>query len=670
MRVNMAAKIIVLISLQILMGGVCLLAKPVCSTLAECETAWQYADSLTKTRIINAATTFNSAAVPLLITALKDPESVVRRNADGALRSLGPMAKDAIPDLINTFRDAWFEDKPDAAITLGKIGPDAVPALIDALRDENWTVRRGAAIALGEIGPEAKEAVPTLIGALKDEPHVRLVAAVALGEMGAAAKDAVPAMIDVLTGAYFSIPPPKGLMEPLKKLGLLAIPALKESLNSPDRLIRVFVAEALGELGSASKDAVPALIRALKDDDQQVRENAAESLGKIGLEGEKSIPALIDVLNDNRYAGAALVKLGKRSVPFLLNALKNADVKCEAVHALGEIGSEAKDAVSDLIEMLGDTEYCIKRNAAVALAKISPTSPGVVPALISLLADGSVGAIEALGEMGPNAKDAVPALVKTLKDVDFSARLAIIEALGKIGPAADEAAATLGNMLGDESRDIRISAGKALGRMGPAAKDAAPAIISALKDSDLELSVGLKDLLKKMGPAAVPALIDALKNVDGDVKYRAIEVLGEIGPDAVEAIPSLEAIRKYNESFRNVAAEAISGIQARPVKKKISMESHSRTDSSVAGDVGGGKSVRAIKTRFVLRAKTASNVFLAGTFTSWGNREMTRNDDVWEVWVYILPGTYKYYFVVDGEIVPDPGKPIASDGKSLLTVGN
>ena len=56
-------------------------------------------------------------------------------------------------------------------------------------------MRINAALALGGIGPAAKDAVPALIIALKDEEeNIRLTAALALGDNGPAAKDAVPAL--------------------------------------------------------------------------------------------------------------------------------------------------------------------------------------------------------------------------------------------------------------------------------------------------------------------------------------------------------------------------------------------------------------------------------------------------------------------------------------------
>jgi HEAT repeat protein len=69
----------------------------------------------------------------------------------------------------------------EASRTIGPEAKEAVPALIAALKDQDAGVRWEAATALGEIGLEAKEAVPALIAALKDQNElVRWYAARAL----------------------------------------------------------------------------------------------------------------------------------------------------------------------------------------------------------------------------------------------------------------------------------------------------------------------------------------------------------------------------------------------------------------------------------------------------------------------------------------------------------
>lgn len=59
----------------------------------------------------------------------------------------------------------------EAVWALGNFGPRAVPVLISALRDTDPVVRRWAANVLFKIGPAAKDAVPALAQALKKDTN-------------------------------------------------------------------------------------------------------------------------------------------------------------------------------------------------------------------------------------------------------------------------------------------------------------------------------------------------------------------------------------------------------------------------------------------------------------------------------------------------------------------
>jgi hypothetical protein len=64
----------------------------------------------------------------------------------------------------------------------------------EALKSPDVNIRREAAKALGEIGPGAKDAVPELIEALRDE-DMDLITVCALGNVGPAARAAAPVII-------------------------------------------------------------------------------------------------------------------------------------------------------------------------------------------------------------------------------------------------------------------------------------------------------------------------------------------------------------------------------------------------------------------------------------------------------------------------------------------
>lgn len=65
---------------------------------------------------------------------------------------------------------------------LGPAAKDAVPALVEALKDNDSAVRSYAASTLGKIGPAARDAVPALKALSENDPNpdVRGVAATAL----------------------------------------------------------------------------------------------------------------------------------------------------------------------------------------------------------------------------------------------------------------------------------------------------------------------------------------------------------------------------------------------------------------------------------------------------------------------------------------------------------
>jgi HEAT repeat protein len=86
------------------------------------------------------------------------------------LGEIGPAAKEAVPDLIAALKDQEEDVRSNPADPL--------------LKDLGGHVRRAAARALGRIGPAAKEAVPDLIAALKDQDwSVRHNVALALEEI-------------------------------------------------------------------------------------------------------------------------------------------------------------------------------------------------------------------------------------------------------------------------------------------------------------------------------------------------------------------------------------------------------------------------------------------------------------------------------------------------------
>lgn len=201
----------------------------------------------------------------------------------------------------------------------------------------------------------------------------------------------------------------------LAVLGVQAVPALTEALRSDQEGVAGRAARLLRQIGEPAKDAVPALIARLNKKKGQSRDEAEviEALMRIAPHRNEAVPALCGILRE------------PPSNPSRIHA----------VVALGKMGPDGKEAVADLIKLLGE-----------ASGKSGPIR---------------FHAATALGQMGAEAKAAVPALVKLLEDKKAGpGRRTVIVALGRMGPAAKEAVAALKEVRGEPT--LREAAEKAL----------------------------------------------------------------------------------------------------------------------------------------------------------------------------------------------------------------
>lgn len=261
-----------------------------------------------------------------LSTALNDQDVQVRICAAYALGTTGSDSSTVVTALIdllkNQKKDVIVRAKAAEALgnaeTLGNadlkasLNSKAVPALISALQEQKadaYFLRANAALALGSMGSDpkvAKDAVPLLITALKDENTlIRSDAANALGLMRSNATNAIPHLIAVM------------------------------NKDNEDEQVRIDAVNALEKIASDSKvPNSPRLVSNLIDilnngsKPPYVREAAAYALGNVGLESEKAIKTLIEVVEDvgnetevRQYAAYGLVMFFKKQT--YQNANKN-----------------------------------------------------------------------------------------------------------------------------------------------------------------------------------------------------------------------------------------------------------------------------------------------------------------------------------------------------------
>jgi HEAT repeat protein len=184
-----------------------------------------------------------------------------------------------------------------------------------------------------------------------------------------------------------------------------AVDALIDSLaREPTAPVRTAIARALVRRGDPR--AVGALVTALRGAGGADEEALLEALGAFAT-GE-ALEALVAATSEPRLrrpATEALVRVGPRAVPYLVDRLRDAEAPLPLLEALGAVGSPV--ATAALLDQLASPEPLVRVAALRALERIG--DPRAARAVLAALSDDSVvvqrAAISALGAVG-SANDA------------------------------------------------------------------------------------------------------------------------------------------------------------------------------------------------------------------------------------------------------------------------
>jgi HEAT repeat protein len=210
-----------------------------------------------------------------------------------------------------------------------------IPLLLKAMEDVSWRVRKSAVEVLFDDYPMEKY-IQGLIGLLYIEDNA------------GARNSAIEALI---------------------RLGRKATVFLIEAFQTPNRDVRKFVIDVLGE--HRDPRSLPLMLEALKDEDENVRATAVEHLGKVG---ELSVvDALIEIIEScdlwTAYPAAdALGRIGNRkAVPHLLRALRTKPLREPVLKALGRLAEPS--SLSSIIPLLEDPSINIQERTLKTIAK-------------------------------------------------------------------------------------------------------------------------------------------------------------------------------------------------------------------------------------------------------------------------------------------------------------
>lgn len=160
---------------KVLTGGIC--------APGHCKIAIPPAEAK-RHQIYNRLHALGNSGILALAKAVKDGNTNLKLNAEMALEDFGM---------------GLWRIGPSGSVHPVDISP-ALPTLLVALNDSNSIVRGRAALDIGIIGPTAAVAVPKLIALLKSPNEGdRIDACFGLKGIGTAAKSALPALRDALS---------------------------------------------------------------------------------------------------------------------------------------------------------------------------------------------------------------------------------------------------------------------------------------------------------------------------------------------------------------------------------------------------------------------------------------------------------------------------------------
>lgn len=353
---------------------------------------------------------------------------------------------------------------------------DPVAEQIAALRDDDWAVREEAAALLGRL--KDPRAVDPLVSILRDSD--RSVREAAIGALVSIGTPSVPALGACLADPELSVQEAaSAVLASIADMGVLD--QLLEALRSPDWIVRMHAAKALGRIkepGSARS-----LAPLLQDNVKAVREEASSSLAAIG----------------------------DSAIPLLLESLAHQDwlVRLHAVEALGK--TKSPDAVAPLLAtVFNDADSAVREDAVRALGTIGhPHAVEFLGTVMTTEPGLRTVAVEALGRIGD--RRAVPLLIEVVK--------------GTNPPPVTRTVAGCGDRWSEEPV-TQAAAVRALGIIGD--ESALPTLTSALESTFTRAEAA--EALARFGPKALPWLLPILTaSQDENMRHYVREALASAG---------------------------------------------------------------------------------------------------------------------------------------------
>lgn len=517
----------------------------------------------------------------VMVEALSDPDDRVRFGAAQVLRMT--QSYSALPSLVQAAGKGPTMARvalATEAVQLGAEAKDVLPILLEAFKNEdNPALGLAASEAIGFLGQEAADAAPAFSKLIEKDPRYVAMLARSIGNLGPAAAPVIPA----IKKAYVAEPK-------LERFVHFVAEALWKSTRDPEAvamLKAVLKPEKLPSTAAASlwweldgsPDALASLIRCVDKLPNAEANEAVMAIGRIGAPAKAAVPVLVARLDrisefDIGQAAASLARIGPGAKEALAKLKTLVDHESEYVRVAVRSAIASIDAtpaaLASLEEMLQSRDRNIRLAAANRFEVLGPKAAAVVPALRKALESADDD------EIRFNLAQALWAIAK-----HEDATAALRKLLGSTpSPSRNNAISVLAiNLSGDGAKVMPLllpilwepsanEAAEALGRLGPAAKEAVPQMTALLaSDVDTPTLSAAAEALGLMGPEAkraIPVLRERLSYPDPYVRACAALSLWLLAREAPE-VKQIEALmRSRNPRARIVAAELLWRVKQDP----------------------------------------------------------------------------------------------------------
>jgi HEAT repeat protein len=515
-----------------------------------------------------------------LLDALGDDENAGRRNS--ATEALMRIGEESIPSIVTRLRrETAIDVRLSLVNLLGDLrSADGLSVLLEGVQGERDINIASAMIA--SIGKyRDPSALPYLLAMLRREDlWLRFHAVEALGEIGD--RGALPSILPLYSEKSLRKP----VLEAVGKIGDIGTLGFLLKIIADEDKLNIHALRALIGIAQARKPRIveeseralierkfretfpPAKIEPLL---QQVRTTSKRDAKGFLIRflgwsrDQRAIATLIEHLQQPdtaETAAQALIDFGPSAIPYILEALQNADeeeVVALLLRVINMIGSA--ESVPAVVPLLDHHNAMIRRLAIETLGELM--YPAAVEYLLAKLDDtdvasqlAAVNAVTALVAAYPQIKNDVLAKIRRLlqspaipmklnslsvfvniqgegyhaelllasKNSDPAMRQKAISLMGKFGD--EQFADQLVLSLTDESTAVRIGAIQSIVRLRP--ENGLPPLINALEDDDVWIRTAAAQALGeyKHRDALEPLLRHALGDLE-PVRIAAIEALGK-----------------------------------------------------------------------------------------------------------------------------------------------